>query len=58
MVKVEVASGRRPDWRCEAEWTPCADEGGVQIVDMGRNGRHVLEWAASRLEIEGEMDAM
>ena len=33
MCDVCAASVRRPDWRCEAEWTPCADEGGVQIVD-------------------------
>ena len=36
-------SGRRPDCGCGAEWTPCADVGGVQIEDVGRNGRHVLE---------------
>lgn len=62
MVKVEVASGRhvlicvtsvrRPDWRCEAEWTPCESWSGVQIGDVRRNGRHVLEWAASRLMFE------
>ncbi|MCI7685231.1 MAG: hypothetical protein MSS24_00680 [Clostridiales bacterium] len=49
---------RRPDWRFAEEWTPCADEGGVQIEDVGRNGRHVLMWVASRFGMEGEMDAM
>lgn len=32
--------------------------GGVQIGDVGRNGRHVLEWAASRSGMWGVMDAM
>ena len=50
-------------------WTACADVcgvraasgrrlGGVQIWDVRRNGRHVLEWAASRFEMWGGMDAM
>ena len=43
---------------CGAEWTPCADVGGVQIGDVERNGRHVLEWVASRFEMCGRMDAM
>jgi hypothetical protein len=51
-------SGRRPDLRCGAEWTPRASEGGVQIGDVERNGRHVLDWAASRFEMWGGMDAM
>ena len=48
----------RPDLGCEAEWTLCAGVGGVQIGDVGRNGRHVLMWAAFRLGMLGEMDAM
>ena len=52
-----AASVRRPDLGCEAEWTPCAGVGGVQIVDVGRNGRHVLEWAASRFGMLRGMDA-
>ena len=51
-------SGRRPDLGCGAEWTPCASDGGVQIVDVERNGRHVVECAASRLLMWGGMDAM
>ena len=51
-------SGRRPDCGCREEWTPCADVGGAQIVDVWRNGRHVLMWAASRFEMWGGMDAM
>ena len=51
-------SERRPDLGCGAEWTPCADVGGVQIGNVGRNGRHVLMWAASRLWMWGGMDAM
>ena len=31
---------------------------GVQIVDGGRNGRHVLMWAASRIGMLRGMDAM
>ena len=45
-------SVRRPDLGCVAEWTLCASEGGVQIGDVDRNGRHVLERAASRLMFE------
>ena len=48
---------RRPELGCGAEWTPCASEGGVQIVDVGQNGRHVLMRAASRLWMWGGMDA-
>ncbi len=44
-------SGRRPDLRFAVEWTPCADEGGVQIGDVRRNGRHVLMRAASRFGV-------
>ena len=51
-------SGRRPDLGCEVEWTPCVSDGGVQIVDVGQNGRHVLMRAASRFEMLGGMDAM
>ena len=31
---------------------------GVQIVDVGRNGRHVRVGVASRFEMWGGMDAM
>ena len=51
-------TGRRPDLRCGAEWTPCARVGGVQIWDVRLNGRHVRVGVASRLEICGGMDAM
>ncbi len=59
---VWAASVRRPDWGCGAEWTPCESWCGwrlcgVQIWDVRRNGRHVLEWAASRFEMWGGMDA-
>ena len=30
---------RRPDRGCRAYWTPFVNEGGVQIWDVGRNGR-------------------
>lgn len=50
-------------------WTACADVcgvcaasvrrlGGVQIWDVERNGRHVMEWAASRLWMLRGMDAV
>ena len=48
----------RPDLGCEADWTPCAGVSGVQIWDVRLIGRHVLMWAASRLGMLGEMDAM
>ena len=32
-MDASVVMRSRSDLRCEAEWTPCADEGGVQIVD-------------------------
>ena len=51
-------TGRRPDLRCGAEWTPCARVGGVQIWDLWRNGRHELMWVASRFEMWGGMDGM
>ena len=51
-------SGWRPELGCGAEWTQCVSDGGVQIGDLRRNGRHVLEWAASRFEMLGGMDAM
>ena len=44
-------SERRPDWGWREKWTPCASDGGVQIGDVRRNGRHVLDWAASRFEM-------
>ena len=40
-------SERRPDCGWREKWTPCVDVGGVQNWDVERNGRHVLEWAAS-----------
>ena len=57
-VLMWVASVRRPDLGCVEEWTPCESWCGVQIVDVGRNGRHVRVGVASRLEIWGGMDAM
>ena len=57
-MDASVVMRRRPDCGCGEEWTPCAGVGGVQIVDEGRNGRHVLEWAASRSGMWGGMDAM
>ena len=50
-------SERRPYWGCGAEWTPCADVGGVQNWDVGRNGRHVLMCVASRSGMLRGMDA-
>ena len=38
-------------WRCGMEWTPCAGVCGVQIGDVGRNGRHVLERVAYGVQI-------
>ena len=40
-------SERRPELGWRAEWTPCESWYGVQIWDVRRNGRHVLEWVAS-----------
>ena len=40
------------------KWTPCAGVSGVQIWDVGQDGRHVRVGVASRLWMEGEMDAM
>ena len=54
MVKVEVASVRYVLICVTSVRRLC----GVQIGDVRRNGRHVLDWAASRFGIEGEMDAM
>ena len=51
-------SERRPDLGCWAGWTPCESWCGVQIVDGGRNGRHVLMWVASRFEMWDGMNAM
>ena len=50
--------GRRPDWGCEVEWTPCADVGGVQSGDVERNGRQCGDEVAFRFEMWGGMDAM
>ena len=50
-MDASVVMRRRPDWGCWAEWTPCADVCGVQIVDVRRNGRHLLECAASRFRV-------
>ncbi len=47
----------RPDCGCWAEWTPCESGCGVQIVDVGRNGRHVLMCVASRSGMLRGMDA-
>ena len=49
--------GRRPDWGCMADWTPVGCWRGVQIVDLGRIGRHLRVGAASRLEMYGGLDA-
>lgn len=54
MVKGDVASGRHVLMRVASVWRLC----GVQIGDVRRNGRHVLDWAASRLWMWGGMDAM
>ena len=50
-MDASVVMRRRPDLRCEEEWTPCAGVGGVQIGDVRRNGRHVRVGVASRLEM-------
>ena len=47
----------RPELGCEAEWTPLTGWRGVQIVDVGWNGRHVLVRTTSRLWMWGGMDA-
>ena len=40
--------GRRPGWRCMAEWTPVGGWGGVQIWVVWRNGRLLGVSVASR----------
>ena len=47
----------RPDWGCMADWTPVGCWRGVQIVDLGRIGRHLRVVAASRLGLYGGLDA-
>lgn len=51
-MDASVVMRRRPDCGWREKWTPCGDEGGVQIVDVGQNGPHVLMRAASRLMFE------
>jgi hypothetical protein len=40
--------GRRPDWRCRADWTPVGGLRGVQIWVVWRNGRLLGVGVASR----------